>query len=197
MLMSRVEPAMIALVKILRIMPVFILSAFTIACGSENQAEYEIVASAAINPGDEIPTPSGDVVLIVSGDVTNTNVGDTIQFDMNTLEKIGLVSYEVSDPWLLENITYTGVLLSDLLKVANASDTMTEVFASALDGYAISIPLSEIEAWPVLVATQSNGAHMAVENSGPTRIIFPYDSHDDITYARNMSVWNLESLDVR
>jgi hypothetical protein len=116
---------------------------------------------------------------------------------MNTLEKLGLVSYEVSDPWLLENITYTGVLLSDLLEVANTSDTITEVFATALDGYAIAIPVSEISAWPVLIATQSNGAHMSIENSGPTRIIFPYDQHDDITGARNMSVWNLESLDVR
>lgn len=188
---------MIALVKILRIIPVFVLSAFIIACGADNPVEYEIVAPASINPGDEIPTPSGDVVLIVSGDVAATNVGTTLQFDMNTLEKLGLVSYEVNDPWLLENITYSGVLLSDLLEVANASDTMTEVFATALDGYAIAIPVSEISAWPVLIATQSNGAHMTIENSGPTRIIFPYDQHNDITDARNMSVWNLESLDVR
>lgn len=188
---------MITLVKVIRFIPVFVISAFIIACGAGNADEYEIVALASINPGDEIPTPSGDVVLIVSGDVAAINVGDTIQFDMNTLEKLGLVSYEVSDPWLQENITYSGVLLSDLLEVANASDTMTEVFATALDGYAIPIPVSEIEAWPILIATQSNGAHMTIESSGPTRIIFPYNRHDNITNARNMSVWNLESLDVR
>lgn len=188
---------MIALVKTLRFIPVFVLSAIIIACEADNPVEYDIVAPPSINPGDEIPTPSGDVVLIVTGDVTATNIGDTIQFDMNTLEKLGLVSYEVSDPWLQEDITYTGILLSDLLEVANASDTMTEVFATALDGYAIAIPVSEIRRWPVLIATQSNGAHMTIENSGPTRIIFPYDQHDEIIDARNMSVWNLESLDIR
>jgi hypothetical protein len=88
-------------------------------------------------------------------------------------------------------------LLSDLLEVANASATVTDVFATALDDYAISIPASEIEAWPILIATQSNGTYMSIETNGPTRIIFPYDRHDDITDARNMSVWNLESLDVR
>lgn len=188
---------MITLVKVIRIIPVFVLSAIIIACGASNADEYEIVVPASINPGDKIPTPSGDVVLIVSGDVTATNVDGVIEFDMNTLEKLGLVSYEVSDPWLQENVTYTGVLLSDLLEVVNASDTMTEVFATALDDYAIPIPVSEIEAWPILIATQSNGAYMTIENSGPTRIIFPYDRHDNITDARNMSVWNLESLDVR
>ena len=188
---------MISLVRVYRIIPVFVLSAFLIACGGSNSDEYEIVVPATINPGDEIPTPFGDVILTITGDISNTNVGNTVQFDMNTLEKLGLVSYEVNDPWLLEQVTYTGVLLSDLLKVVDASDSMTEVFASALDGYEIPIPVSEIEDWPVLIATQSNGSHMSIENSGPTRIIFPYDSHNDITDARNMSVWNLESLDIR
>lgn len=188
---------MITLLKLFRIIPVFVLSAFIIACGAGTAVEYDIVVPASINPGDEIPTPSGEVILIVSGDIAATNASGTIEFDMNTLEKLGLVSYEVSDPWLQEKVTYTGVLLSDLLEVANASATLTDVFATALDDYAISIPASEIEAWPILIATQSNGAYMSIENNGPTRIIFPYDRHDDITDARNMSVWNLESLDVR
>jgi hypothetical protein len=37
---------------------------------------------------------------------------------------------------------------------------------------------------------------MTIETSGPTRIIFPYELHNDITAARNMSVWNLESLEI-
>jgi hypothetical protein len=106
---------MITLLKLFRIIPVFVLSAFIIACGAGNAVEYDIVVPASINPGDEIPTPSGEVILIVSGDIAATNVSGTIEFDMNTLEKLGLVSYEVSDPWLQEKVTYTGVLLSDLL----------------------------------------------------------------------------------
>ena len=45
---------------------------------------------------------------------------DTLAFDMSTLEKLRLVKYEVDDPWLQEEVTYTGVLLSDLLEVAGA-----------------------------------------------------------------------------
>jgi hypothetical protein len=96
-----------------------------------------------------------------------------------------------------QEVTYTGVLLSDLLAIAGSQDTAEEIVALAMDGYLAPIPVSEMESWPVLLATQSNGAHMTIENSGPTRIIFPYDLHNNITAARNMSVWNLERLEVK
>jgi len=163
----------------------------------KDTSTYEVVTPASISPGDAIPAPTNDVVLTLSGQISGTNVGDTLAFDMETLEKLRLVKYEVDDPWLHEKVMYSGVLLSDLLEVAGAPDTMTEVMALALDGYAAPIPISEIKSWPVLVATQTNGAHMTIETSGPTRIIFPYDVHNDVTAARNMSVWNLESLEVR
>jgi hypothetical protein len=167
-------------------------------CNSGKETSiYEVVTPASISPGDAIPAPTNEIVLNVSGQISGTNVGNALAFDMKTLEKLRLVKYEVDDPWLKEKVTYSGVLLSDLLEVAGAPDTVTEVIAFALDGYAAPIPVSEIESWPVLVATQSNGAHMTIETSGPTRIIFPYDLHDDVTAARNMSVWNLERLEVR
>jgi hypothetical protein len=162
-----------------------------------NKQAYEVVEPGSISPGDAVPPPASEPVLTVSGEVSVTNQADTLTFDVSTLEKLRLVKYEVNDPWLQEEVTYTGVLLSDLLEVAGAPDTVSEIRAFALDGYAAQIPVSEIESWPVLLATRSNGAHMTIENSGPTRIIFPYDLHDDVTAARNMSVWNLESLEIR
>ncbi len=74
---------------------------------------------------------------------------------------------------------------------------MTAVEVFALNGYSAEIPIAEIEAWPVLLATQVDGQHMTIENNGPTRIIFPYDTHSDVTSARNMSVWNVRSLVVK
>jgi hypothetical protein len=177
--------------------PVF-FTLILVGCGSgEDNSLYEVVKPGSIAPGDAVPAPRDEVVLTVSGDISVTNVDDTLAFDMNTLEKLKLVRYQVNDPWLKEETTYTGVLLSDLLAVAGLPDTAEEVRALALDGYEAPIPVSEMESWPVLLATQSNGAHMTIENSGPTRIIFPYDAHSDVTAARNMSVWNLERLEVK
>jgi hypothetical protein len=177
---------------------IFISTLLLTGCNSgKEESIYEIVTPASISPGDAVPAPTGEIVLTVSGQISGTNLDNALAFDMDTLEQLRLVKYEVDDPWLKEKVTYSGVLLSDLLEVAGASDTVTEVIAFALDGYAAPIPVSEIETWPVLLATQSNGDHMTIENSGPTRIIFPYDLHEDVTAARNMSVWNLERLEVK
>jgi len=164
---------------------------------SADEQIYEVVSAGTLAPGDEIPAPEGEVVLVVTGRISETNVDDMLAFDMETLEQVGLVTYEVGDPWLQDNVSYTGVLLSDLLQVAGADEAVSEVNAIALDGYAAPIPLSELDDWPVLLATQAAGSYMSIENSGPTRIIFPYDLIEDITDARNMSVWNMEILEVR
>ena len=184
------------LIRTLLIPTLFALVLAGCSIGGNKQA-YEVVESGSISPGDAVPAPASEPVLTVSGEISVTNLADTLAFDIGTLEKLRLVKYEVDDPWLKEEVTYTGVLLSDLLEVAGAPDTVSEVRAFALDGYAAPIPISEIESWPVLLATRSNGVHMTIENSGPTRIIFPYDSHNDVTAARNMSVWNLESLEIK
>jgi hypothetical protein len=165
--------------------------------GCKDDTIYKVVEPGSILPGDAVPAPASDVVLVVSGEIAVTNKGNTLAFDLDTLEDLRLVEYAVDDPWLNDRVTYTGVLLSDLLEVAGAPDATTEVIALALDGYVSPIPVSEIESWPVLLATRSNGAHMTIETSGPTRIIFPYELHNDITAARNMSVWNLESLEIK
>jgi hypothetical protein len=177
---------------------VVIAAVVLVGCNTSTEAQiYEVVSPGTIAPGDEVPPPEGEVVLTMTGGISETNEGDTLVFDMETLEKVGLVTYEVSDPWLQDNVFYTGVLLSDLLQVAGVDDTATEVNALALDGYAAPIPFTELEMWPVLLATQVAGSYMSIENNGPTRIIFPYDLLDDITAARNMSVWNMEILEVR
>lgn len=168
------------------------------ACGvTGDEKLYDRIAQASLDPGDPIPKPSDDIILTVSGDISIINDNNQLTFDIKTLEMLGLIRYKVDDPWLQKEVTYSGVLLSDLLKFAGASDSVTVVYATALDGYAVAIPIKEIEDWPVLLATQSDGTYMTVENSGPTRIIFPYGVHDDISVARNYSVWNLKSLEIR
>jgi hypothetical protein len=168
------------------------------ACGGQVAAPaYEVVAPASISQGSSIPAPTEAVILTVAGAIDNKNAGDSLEFDMPTLEKLGLVKYTVSDPWLDREVTYTGVLMSELLAVAGVPDSATTVHVVALDDYAADIPISEIKAWPILLATRADGDYMTVDKSGPTRIIFPYDTYSDITAARNMSVWNNKLLEIR
>lgn len=174
-----------------------VLLTLLVACGQSVAPTYETVSPAEIKPGDAIPSPTDTAVLTISGAIITKNDGETLNFDMDTLEKVGLVKYTVSDPWLNTKVTYSGVLLADLLKVAGVSETATTINVQALDGYAADIPLTETQQWPVLVATQADGAYISIENNGPTRIIFPYDNYSDLANARNMSVWNIKSLEIK
>jgi len=167
------------------------------ACGNNTAMSYEMVTPAAITYGSAIPAPTGEVILTLSGDISVTNVGDTLQFDMATLENLGLVKYTVDDPWFNETNTYTGVLMSELRKYAGVSPTAKNIHLVGLDDYSVNISVDDIEKWPILLATRTNGAYMDVESAGPTRIIFPYQSYsiDPVTY-NDYWIWNLASMEI-
>ena len=168
------------------------------ACGGSGHPGYEVVAPASIGPSEAIPAPSGEEVLAISGLIAAKNGDDALNFDIPTLERLGLVEYSVQDPWLKDNFTYTGVLLSDLLKYAGTFHTAQSVHMVALDDYQVDIPIADINKWPILLATRANGEYMSVDNYGPTRVIYPYGSHSiDPTSHNDLWIWSLRSIEVR
>jgi hypothetical protein len=62
------------------------------ACSGQAAPVYEEVVPASLSPGDPIPAPTEEVILTIYGDLAAKNAGDTLQFDMPTLERLGLVS---------------------------------------------------------------------------------------------------------
>ena len=168
------------------------------ACGGTADPGYAIVAPASIGPADAIPAPSGEEVLVISGLVAAKNGGDALRLDISTLERLGLVEYTVNDPWLKDTFTYTGVLMSDLLKYAGTFHTARSVHIVALDDYQVDIPIADIDKWPILLATRANGVYIGVDDYGPTRIIYPYDSHTiDPASHNDLWIWSVRNMEVR
>jgi hypothetical protein len=133
------------------------------ACAAPATPPYREVSPATINPGSPIPVPSKEVILTISGDISVTNVGDTLQLDMPTLESLGLVEYTVEDPWLLEEVTYTGVLMSRLSEFVGASESADNFHIEALDNYQVDLPFAHVEQWPILLASHC-GQLMGIRN---------------------------------
>ncbi len=168
------------------------------ACGSAKDTGYEVVGPASIGLTEAIPSPSQDVVLSIFGQVAAKNTADSLELDMSTLEKLGLVKYEVHDPWLKQTFTYSGVLMSDILKYAGTFHTAQSVHIVALDDYQVDIPIADIEMWPILLATRADGELMNVENYGPLRIIYPYGSHSiDPASHNDLWIWSLKCIEVK
>jgi hypothetical protein len=170
------------------------------ACSRNVEQAYAFVAPASLTTGDAIPVPTGEAILSISGDISVKNAGDKLVFDMETLEQLGLVEYTITDPWRgNQRVSYTGVLMSDLIEFAGVSPSASSIHMAALDDYQVDISIADIKKWPVLLATRVNGEHMSIENSGPTRIIFPLDAYpeiDRIAY-KDLFIWNLESMEVK
>lgn len=168
-------------------------------CGGSAGADvYETISPGVLEAGQRIPVPK-TAALEIDGKVVATNDRGRLLLDVRTLEKLGLVRYSVDDPWLKRRISYTGVLLSDLVRLVRPARSATTIHLVALDDYEVDIAVTDAERWPVMLATRLDGEHMEIANGGPARIVFPYglvDGIDELQY-KDLWIWNVKSITFR
>lgn len=141
--------------------------------------------------------PTGRVILSVSGDIANTNAGDRADFDRDMLEAIGLTELRTSTHWTEGVQTFEGVLARDLLAAVDARGQTAK--AIALDDYSVEIPLSDFQAYAVLLALKMNGKYMRVRERGPLWIVYPRDDHKELV-GKDVDakwLWQLRKLEIK
>jgi hypothetical protein len=195
----RARPAPSGAVGLLAVLLVLVAG-----CGGEPEPPapdevVTIISEPTLGAGDEVPPPNGEPVLTLSGRISTTNVDDTLQFDLETLERLGVVELEVDDHQAEGGeIVTQGVLLSDVLAIAQVDPDATEVMTIALNDYEYPIPLSDPDEYAVLVVTAVDGERLSVERFGPLRIVYPnLDVEFDPTEYDPRWTWQLDRLDVR
>ncbi|MBB4095604.1 oxidoreductase [Ochrobactrum pecoris] len=149
------------------------------------------LSGAAAEP---LAKPMGKPILVISGNIANTNVGDTAQFDRDMLEAIGLVTVETANPWYDGRVRFEGVSMDKLMTLVGARGT--KVTAVALNDYVSSLPMEDFKKFNVILAMKRDGNYMAVRDKGPLFIIYPYDSDPQLqsqTYYTR-SAWQVAKL---
>jgi hypothetical protein len=180
----------------IRLVVVALVMALAVAaCGGKQEEAPQAAAPSASSPqvvddgtlaaGEEISSPKGEVVLTVSGDIGAANKGKTLELDLASLEQMRRVRLEAAEPFLKRRVTFEGVLLSDLLAVADVPDTASTVSLTALDDYKVDFKVADVRSSQMLLATKADGKHMPVDRSGPIRIVFP----DSSSLGRNPDLW--------
>jgi hypothetical protein len=154
-----------------------------------------VIAQAA--PAQTLPTPSGEALLTVTGGIAATNADGAAVFDRAMLEAMEPVEFTTTTMWTDGPQVFTGVLLLDLLTMLGV--TGGTVRATAINDYAVDIPVSDaVEGGPI-VAYLLNGEPMSVRDKGPLWIVYPYDAKRDyrseVIYSR--SIWQLDRMEVR
>jgi hypothetical protein len=193
--------------RVLSVAVLALTSLALVACGDDTDTEtsstvptdYREISAPSLSPGDPVPAPTGPVVLTMRGRIGTTNVDDSLQFDMETLERLGLVEYSIDDRLAEARVaTFRGVLLDRLLAVASVEPGATTLDATALNDYRVEIPVADAERYPVLVATSVDGQQMPVDRYGPLRVIYPYGAFDlEPPDADEKLIWQLTLIEVR
>ncbi|MGK3194267.1 molybdopterin-dependent oxidoreductase [Enterobacter soli] len=144
----------------------------------------------------ELTKPTGKVLLTLSGKIENTNENGKAVFDIATLEKLGVVSFQTTSPWYNGRTTFTGIPMQKLMDYVGAKGTVVKV--TALNDYTTVIPLSDFKNYNVILAFKINGEYMRVRDKGPFFIVYPYDSlpelNNQIYYSR--SAWQVSRMSI-
>jgi hypothetical protein len=145
---------------------------------------------------DGLATPTGKVVLTLSGKVSKTNNGARAEFDMAMLEALPQQSFTTNTPWYKEPRKFTGPLLRDVLAAAGASGKTIK--AVALNDYKVELPVEDAMRYGVVLARLMDDKPMAVRDKGPLFIIYPFDTDALLRSERYYSraAWQLKSLEI-
>ena len=154
-----------------------------------------VAASPALSR--QLPAPVGPVILTVTGNITSTTDGDVALFDRAMLEELGMTTVETTTPWTEGARRFEGVPVRRLLDAVGA--TGRSVFATALNDYAVEIPVSDFLQHKVILALKMDGAYLNVRDKGPIFVIYPFDAEpglrNDVIYDR--SIWQLSHFEVQ
>jgi hypothetical protein len=163
-----------------------------------NEMVYTQVTEATLAGGDAIPVPSADVIVTITGNIGTSNVGDSIQMDLATIESAGLVDYTLNDPFENREVTYRGVVMSDLLDIWQVGEDATILHMVALNDYAVDVPLADLREYPVIFALQADGAYMPIATRGPAMLVYPYDDFEfDTAIYNDYWIWQIKAIEVR
>lgn len=154
------------------------------------------IATPGLVHAEQLASPSGRVLLTVSGNIANTNGDGVAQFDLAMIDALAQRTTLSETPWYEEAKSFSGPLVSALLEAVGAEGTMVTV--TALNDYSAEVPLSDFVDFPAIFASRINGEELSVRDKGPLFLIYPFDAEPDlyneVYFGR--SVWQITSITV-
>ncbi|MBM1221943.1 oxidoreductase [Ponticoccus sp. SC2-23] len=155
-----------------------------------NRRELGIALTAVIVlAAGQTTAQDGTILTFATGD-------SVMQYTLDDLRAIDATEFETTTIWTDGPQVFTGVALDVLLAHIGAEGTVLS--ATAINDYAIEIPVTDAIPGGPIIAYERNGETMSVRDKGPLWIVYPYDSNSEyqseVTYSR--SIWQLDRLEL-
>ncbi|CAN1546102.1 Oxidoreductase, molybdopterin-binding domain containing protein [Burkholderiaceae bacterium] len=144
-----------------------------------------------------LAAPTGKVVLTVTGNISKHNANKQALFDLKMIEALPQHSFTTRTPWYSTPVKFTGPKLADVLAAVGAQGK--DIQAVAINNYQITIPISDAERFPVVMAWKINDQPIPVRAKGPLFIAFPYDDDAALRTAQyyERSIWQLKQINIQ
>jgi hypothetical protein len=156
-----------------------------------------LFASPTMVAAADLAKPVNEVVLTVSGAISNTNLDNKAAFDIDMLKALPTTTFKTRTTWTEGEKTFTGVSMQALLAAVGSTGTVAK--SIALNDYGIEIPVSDAVADGPIVAYLMDGVPMPVRDKGPLWIVYPFDAkpeyRTEATYAK--SIWQLSRIEIK
>lgn len=146
---------------------------------------------------DDLPAPTGPVILTITGNIANSNATGAAEFDLAMLEALEQRTTVTATPWYEGEQSFSGPLFSAVLDAVGAKGTTLKVLA--LNDYATDIPMDDVTSYPVILASRLGGKELSVRDKGPLFVIYPFDAspelYNEVYFGR--SAWQVKSIEIQ
>jgi hypothetical protein len=126
--------------------------------------------------------------------ITGPDGAVVASLDLAALDAMAQSEFTTTTIWTDGPVLFSGVALSTVLDSAGV--TGTTLTMTALNDYAVDMPVSEITEDAPIIATRMDGEPMSVRDKGPFWVVYDYDSdtafQTEAIFAQ--SIWQLNRL---
>ncbi len=119
-----------------------------------------------------------------------------VVLDLAALDALEQVEFVTGTIWTDGETRFSGVPLKALLTHLGIEGKTIEMVA--LNDYAVSMPIADLQDDAPIVASRMDGETMSVRNKGPFWVIYPFDRDEKYNTETNYSrsIWQLNRLKV-
>ena len=145
----------------------------------------------------DLPPPSGKVILTVTGNITNTQDGESANFDLKSLKQLKSATFNLHTRWTERVHEYHGPLLTSILQKVGAKGDKLRL--TALNDYTIEIDRAYVEKYQPILAWRDDGKQMSVRDKGPLWLLLPHDKFPELKSESNTGnmIWQLRHIEIK
>lgn len=140
--------------------------------------------------------PTGEVILTITGSVSQTNGDGKSNFDLAMLEALEQHKTKAETPWTEGKPSFDGPLLKAVLEAAGAKGS--KLVVKALNDYSADVPVEDAFELDTILATRIDGKELSVREKGPLFLIYPFDTNPELYNEKyfGRSVWQIREIEV-